>query len=607
MTTQIIAMLFGATLVCIATLLIFYFQQKQWRLLLPLAAVSLLSVFLYQDVVIEGQWPYPPSLLLAATFSAFIGFVLYWPKMLSRMSEYLWQWLLLLTMIIVVVLNQMLLKELLLYCFAPFIFTLTVLAEQLNFLSRQARQVEDLQQQLNSKNLAIGLDLATGLPNKLAFTDRIDKWLVINPEQKLNVLVFKFTQFDLLNSLIGHHNADVVKTQLISRVKKQLQNFEQLVLLSDSIDTAFVATLGGVDFTIALHDKGDNYVTENIMKTLSVAVREPLVINATAVDVGIEFGVSSYPEQGLNTEDLIEHALLALSLYQRDGQSRYFTPKLQKKLQTNRTVVSQLREDITNNKFELFVQPQVNLNNRVVEGGEVLVRWRRDEGGVLDAAKFIELAEESGVIYQLSLWTLRQTVTKLAQLQSEGKDQYLAVNISNKELFNSQLVENLSDLIEEFQIAPSKLVLEIRESAFAVNQHKALKITRMLEHLGVKIALDDFGKDKSAMHCFNQFEPFYVKIDCKSLNVKTKADRSNTYLNAIIGMAQTLQIKTIAHGIELETTLKQLIDIQCDVGQGFLFSKPFELSGFDIWLNQWLKKESGALDTPPPESPVSEQ
>lgn len=590
MLEQVMASIFGVATVLCLILISFWTASRNHRIFFSVFALALILPFTFQVFIHQAPTVQQPAFLFASMAAGFLGFLGYWPKMVQQIAEHTHQWLVLVSVMILVVLNQLFIGSLVIFCLPALTLAILILIEIFNRHTQLITLNDELAHQLESKSLAVGLDISTGLPNRLAFCDRIDKWLIINPEQPLNVIVFKLTQFQLLNSLIGHHNADLVKVQLITRLKKCLQEQKGLVLLSDSIDTAFLATLGGVDFTLALHDDGKNFVTEKLLTKLSEAVKEPLVINATAAVVGIEFGVASYPEQGLSGSDLIEHAFIALNDNQKTGKSHYFNDKLQKRLQSNRAVITQLREDLSANKFELYVQPQVNLVSNDVEGGEVLIRWRRDEAGVLDASKFIELAEESGVIYQLSVWSMEVTIAKLAEMQKQGFEQYLAINISNKELFHSQLVESMSHLINQYKIRPDSLVVEIRESAFAVNQQKALKVTRLIEQLGVRVALDEFGKDQSAISSFNRFTPFYVKVDCRNLNVTSKSERTNSYLNAIIGLAHTLQIKTIAHGIELDSTLTQLRDIDCDVGQGYLFSKPFELAGFDIWLEQWRRK-----------------
>ena len=589
MISEMMAIVVGMSLVFSFCLLSFAYVLRKPKILIPLLSVVVLIPFGLQGLQGEPTEINNPILLFVSLALGLVGFLLYWPGMLRQLSEHLAQWLTLIGLLIVILLNQLFINNLWLFCLPAFVLSSLALLQFVERYRYFSNSHEELEQELKAKAVAVGLDLATGLPNKLAFTDRIDKWLLINPEQQLNVIVFKFSQFAELNSAIGHQNADVVKVQLITRLKSVLLSHKGIILLSDSVDSAFMATLGGVEFTLAVHDKEDNFATEKLLNILNSTIKEPILVNATTVDIGVDFGVATYPEQGISSEDLIEHAFIALNSHKKTGSSAYFNKKLQKQMMSNRALVTQLREDLDNKKFELYVQPQINLFNLEVVGGEVLIRWRRDDNGILDAEKFIELAEESGVIYPLSIWSLEQTILKLAEIQQQNFQQYLAVNISNKELFHSQLVEIVSGLIDKYQIKPEHLVFEIKESALAQNQSKALQVTRLLQQLGVKVAVDDFGKDQSAISCFNQFTPYYVKVDCRSLNTTKKSDKTSTYLNAIIGLAQSLHIPTVAQGIEIDSAVSQLKDIECQVGQGYIFSKPFELSGFDVWINQWQR------------------
>jgi EAL domain-containing protein (putative c-di-GMP-specific phosphodiesterase class I) len=588
-----VMILLASSVTLLIVMLASFVSTKSVKLLLPQISLVLLILFGLKSLNSVELSIGHQSLLFVSIAASLLGIVGYWPKMLKQPAECLAPWLVLLISLATIVINQMFWHSPMLFALPVLLFPLLVIHERQQQYRALQLELGKVQKQLQQKSASLTMDLSMGLPNKLAFCDRVDKWLLINPSHKLNIMVFKFTEFEALNSLIGHGNADLVKTQLITRLKTQLATEDNLLMLSDSLDKICIATLGGVDFAIAINEEASNHATERLVLTIANVINEPLIVNSTAVDVGIDFGVAGFPEQGGVAEDLIEHAYLALNQRRELDSSMYFDPRLEKKLQINRTVIGQLRDDLANNKFELFVQPQVNLHTNEIEGGEVLVRWRRDEKGVLDASKFIELAEQSGVIYQLSLWGLEQMIKKLADLKAAEHDQYLAVNISNRELFQTHFVETVVSLLEKYDVAAKRLVVEIKESAFAVNQIKALKITHMLQQKGVRVALDDFGKDQTAIGCFNSFTPFYVKVDCRGLNLAGKKDKSNTFLNAIIGLAKTMQIKTIAQGIELEGALGQLRDIDCDVGQGFLFSKPFELEGFDIWLEQWNRNKTG--------------
>lgn len=581
---------FTSSILLVLILLFACLTLKQSKILLPIVPTIFAALFsfscLLQPIDVN------PILLIGAISFSLVGTIIYWREMLTSPTENIPAWLLITVSLLVIVVNQLFVHSVTLFLLPPLLFSVLVITELFIHHGQQTQELADLEQQIEKHKTTSGMDLAIGLPNKLAFADRINKWLLINPPQKLNIVVFKLTEFDSLNRLIGHGNADIVKAQLVTRLKQQTMQNKDLLLLSQLNGNASMASLGGVDFVVAVNESDSNFGTEKLVKQLSNSISEPLVVNATALNVGVEFGIASYPQQGITAEELIEHAYIALNQREQLDTSMYFDPSFEAQQNTNRLIISQLREDINNNKFELYVQPQVNLTTNQVMGGEVLVRWRNNEQGIMEANQFIDLAEQSGVIYQLSLWGFEQAIKKLAEPNQAQMPQYLAVNVSNKELFQDELVEAVCRLLDQYSVNPAKLVVEIKESAFAANQNRALKVSHLLQQKGIKVALDDFGKDQTAISCFASFTPYYVKVDCRGLNTAKRSDKNNTYLNAIIGLAKSLGIPTIAQGIEMETTLSQLQDIECDLGQGFLFSKPFELTGFDIWLEQWQRQQS---------------
>ena len=560
-----------------------------------LAVISLLlaNAFSGSLLLSTGTIQLNNLVLLASVITAVFAIPFIWREMVIRPIDYPGQWTLLLSILSLVVLNQFLLKSSFLLLIPSALLAMALIVRFV-VQNRQITEANiELSKELDQKRVAVGLDLATGLPNKLAFAERIEKWLFIHPEEKVNIVVFKFTRFNELNALIGHNNADLVKIQLITRLKSKLASNQSVLNLSDSIDIAPFATVGGVDFATAIRADKHNYATENFIELLKTSIREPIVVDSTAVDVGIEFGVASYPAQGNSVESLIENAYIAMNLAQSTESSIYFDRTQQDDLVASRTIISQLKEDIKQQRFVIYVQPQVSLSSKEVIGGELLIRWSRTDHGVVAADEFIRLAEQSGLIYQLNLWTIESAIKTLAEFKEQGLPQTLSVNVSNRELFQSQLVESVINLLDKYMVEPSKLVIEIKESAFAINQHKALKVARLFQQAGVKIAIDDFGKDRTAIGTFNNFTPYYLKVDCRQLSKGKSGDQVNTYVNALVGMAKTLQLPVIAQGIETDQTEKQLKDLECDVGQGFLYSKPFELKGFAVWLEQWRRKKRG--------------
>lgn len=584
--------LFGFFSLAAIIILLKLVWQKRTEYALALASCVLSILFCYSAVTSSSSnSPVWDNFLLSSMVAALFAIPLIWKPMFIRFLDYTWQWAFLVLMIAIILINQFLLQSVSILLLPSAAVCFVILVKDVIKNKGLSDKVELLEEELNAKKVSIGLDLATGLPNKLAFCDYVDKWLFVNKEMKLNIVVFKFTKFQKLNALIGHSNSDIVKLQMITRLKNLLAGNRNVLMITGSRDQTCFATLGGVDFALAIKDVTSEFATDRVIEVITNSVNEPIVIGASAVDVGVRFGVSTYPEQGYNTEGLIENAYLAMQDFADQTDSYYFNKKLKDKFNASKAVINQLKDDLNKGKFEVHVQPQVQLETKAIIGGELLVRWQRDNTGLIKADQFITFAEQSGIIYQLNLWTIEQAIKMLAEFKQQSLPQTLSVNISNREVFQSQFVESIEALIERYEIEPDKLILEIKESAFAENLNRALKVVRLLQKVGVHIAIDDFGKDQMALGTFNHFTPKYLKIDCRALSKGSKVDALGTYTNAIIGMAQSLQIEVIAQGIEVESTEAQLNDLECKFGQGFLYSKPFELSGFIVWMEQWQRAQ----------------
>lgn len=576
---------FGICLSLMTILVLNLVLLKNWRLL-P-AILSQFTVISYFTInYFSRSFEYNAMLLVAFGLSL-IAITSHWTGMLKSAHNFLMQWLLVLCCLLILILNQFIWSSLLLFILPVWLCSIVIIAHQFLTLSRVQAALSDMTDQFSKTKLAVGLDLNTGLPNKLAFMDKVDKHIQVAPSAQFNVVVFKMTKFKRLNKIIGHQHSDLVKVQLATRVRNVLSKSNDIVLLSSQRQSAFLANLGGVDFCFAIYDSNKNK-TNLIVEQLQAAIQESLVINATTVEVGIEFGIACYPLDGGLTQELLEKAYLALNHSNKNAVSTYFEDDFQHRFQEKRVAVSKLRDDLNHNKFQLFVQPQFNLADSRVVGAEIFIRWHRDDNVTLSADKFIELAEESGAIYQLSVWCFERTITQLAQMHDPKQCEYLAVNVSNKELFHTQLVDTIGQLLEKHSVAAERLVVEIKESAFTADTDRALKMVKQLTQLGVKIGIDGFGRNLNVLRCFNQFSPSYVKVDCKALGGDHGVKSEDSYIMALIGLANNLNIKTIAQNIESTSHIKLLQSVHCECVQGYFYSKPFDLAELNPWLDNWL-------------------
>ncbi|MDA8621424.1 EAL domain-containing protein [Psychrosphaera sp.] len=587
--TTLLNIFFGANIAIASMVLVLTLFLKKNEYWLGFIANLLSACYCYTAVFGAHD-----SLVFSIYLASSVGAVLFcvpliWKDMLFNITEHIYQWIFLIVLIAILLLNQFLLNDVLVYLLMPILVSAIILFRSIYQHSVLDNNLQTMTGKLHTANAKVGFDTAIGLPNKAGFTEQVQKWLYQNNDEALDIVAFKLTGFSELNRLIGHNHADLVKLQLVARLKKKLNKVAEIITLTHEPVYSSFATAGGVDFIMAIKKDTNTYATEHIIDLLVNSISEPIAVDSAAVDVGIEFGICSYPEQGNAVDTLVEHAFLALDLSDGASHSVYFDNTQTAKFLSKKTIIGQLKNDLHTDKFVVYVHPQIDLKSKKVVGGELLVRWNREGDGILSAKEFIDLAEQSGVIYQLNMWTIEKAIQALAVLKSADLSQTLSVNISNKELLQSHLVESILNLLDEYMVDPNKLIVEIKESAFAKNKAKALKVARLLEQSGIKVAIDDFGKDLTAIETFSHFTPHYVKVDCRHISRSNKGSQLNTYTNAIIGMAKSLSIPIVAQGIETEETEQQLIDLNCEAGQGFFYSKPFDLSGFAVWLEQWRR------------------
>ena len=202
-------------------------------------------------------------------------------------------------------------------------------------------------------------------------------------------------------------------------------------------------------------------------------------------------------------------------------------------------------------------------------------------------AEFLALAEETGVIYPLTQWVLKEAVATIARLHQAGLMSKIAVNISSKDLLQDELVDTLESLFEKHQVDPSLLMLELKEQALIEEPAAAMMMMQRLNRLGVELVLDDFGTGFSSLAYLRKLPVQHVKVDCSFVSDLHKSDMHSAITGAIIDIARNLELGVIAEGVEELEVEQKLLRMGCNRAQGFLYSRPFELSGFPVWLKQW--------------------
>ncbi|MEE2024082.1 putative bifunctional diguanylate cyclase/phosphodiesterase [Alkalimonas mucilaginosa] len=445
-------------------------------------------------------------------------------------------------------------------------------------------------------------DEITGFPNKELLRQQLTTVFQQQADKHCALLLFKVTQFEAINEALGYRNSNLLLMQLAHRINEQLHAQEALLCLELREQKAIrLCHLGGVDFVAWADISRSPYLAEQLARQVEQHVVQPLLLQSSAMSYQVCTGIAYFPEHGGQLNELLERAYLALQHHRwHTPDNAVFDPGLLTYTDDKLRFMAELRQGIEQQQLALYVQPQMDLKQGTLEAAEVLVRWQHPRLGQLAPDDFLETAEQLGVIYSLTQWVLQQSIQSLAELQAEFPAMKLAVNLSSKDLLQDELVDFIQALLLQHQVRPASLVLELTERALTHEPVQAITMLLRLQQLGVELALDDFGTGFSSLFHLRQLPISHVKIDCSFINDLHKSDTHIAITGAIIDIARNLGLGVVAEGIEEKQVEQKLLTMGCTRGQGFYYSRPFELKGLAPWLKQW-QKSSGPAGSPAPE------
>jgi diguanylate cyclase (GGDEF)-like protein len=409
-------------------------------------------------------------------------------------------------------------------------------------------------------------DTLTNLPNKLAFLDYINAVLSSPQSNKRHSVYFvDLDNFKTVNDTLGHEYGDalLVKTaQLLS------------ALIGGN---GMLARAGGDEFLIFREDIGtaDNAVefASQIIETF----KNPLDLDGEIVYVSMSIGISIYPENGISSKVLIKNSDIAMYKSKDTGKNKFtlFDSTMEEELNRNTLVLEVLRNAIENNDIYIQYQPLMELDSNNIIGYEALMRIRNERLGPISPKEFIPLAEESGLITELSTWLIREACYFNKQLLELGsRPRPVSVNISSVQINRPGFVCILSDILEETGLPPEYLELEITESTLVSSIMDATMLLNNLQELGVKVSLDDFGTGYSSLNYLTQMPIDTLKIDKSFIDNICINEKDVQIAETIIQLAHSLSIKVVAEGVETEEQLSLLKARHCDIVQGYIFSRP---------------------------------
>lgn len=413
-------------------------------------------------------------------------------------------------------------------------------------------------------------DTLTNLPNKLAFLDYINAVLTSSPADQMHAVYFvDLDNFKTVNDTLGHEYGD---TLLIKTAQ----------ILSSLIGTdGMLARAGGDEFLIF---KENIKSKENAVAFASQIVdffKNPLDLDGEIVYISLSIGISMYPENALNSNSLIKYSDIAMYKSKDTGKNKYtlFDKKMEEELNRNTLIIEILRNAIENKEIYIQYQPLIELKTNNVVGFEALMRIHNDRLGYIAPDEFIPIAEESGLIIELSSWLLKEACSFTKNLiDTAARPRPVSVNISSIQINHPGFVSMLSDILKETQLPPQYLELEITESTLVSSIMDATKLLHALQKLGVRISLDDFGTGYSSLNYLTKMPINTLKIDKSFIDNICISSKDAFISEAIIQLAHNLDIKVVAEGVENEEQLVLLRKQRCDFVQGFIYSPPLHPS-----------------------------
>jgi diguanylate cyclase (GGDEF)-like protein len=418
-------------------------------------------------------------------------------------------------------------------------------------------------------------DALTGLPNRRLFSELVEK---LEGQTACAVLLIDLDRFKAINDLHGHAAGDAVLCETAARL---------VSLLEPRGGTA--ARLGGDEFA-ALLPQTDASELASIAQELVDSLSSPIWWLEAEVEVGATIGIVLAPAGGLPAEELLRHADIAMYRGKREGRStfRFFEAAMEEELQARISLEAGLRAAIANGEIRPHYQALVRLPGEELVGFEVLARWYHPEQGVVAPDTFIHIAEESGLISDLSFGLLRQACMDAKRWPEHLS---LAINISPVQLKDRLLAPRLLAILAEAGFPATRLEVEVTESALTSDIEVARATLRMLQSFGVAIALDDFGTGYSSLCNLREISFDKIKIDRSFVQTLGESEESSKIVSAILGLGKSLGIKTTAEGIETPINSDWLSEQGCTTGQGFLFGRPMPASAVDALFNSTSKEE----------------
>lgn len=430
-------------------------------------------------------------------------------------------------------------------------------------------------------------DSLTEISNRFAFIARMDSLLestsTISHSVQHAVFVLDLDRFKIVNDTLGHANGDMILIETAKRIQTLIKNKD------------IIARYGGDEFIITLTNVKNAKEAAKFAEQIIQVVEQPMHLNAQDIFISASIGISMYPMDGKTTGELIHCADKAMAYSKKNGRNSYsfYFDGLQTDTKRVLLLDAELRKAIENQDFELHFQPKIDVEKDTIQGLEALVRWNNKKMGFVSPAEFIPYAEETGLIIPLSEIIIHKACEAAIELQKSGRKLPIAINISSIHFRQQNFLESIQTIIERNNTSASNFEIEVTERTVMNGATETVSKLVRLKQLGFKISIDDFGTGYSSLSYLVRFPLDCLKIDRSFIQHITSLDEKQAVVDAIIQMSHRLNMKVVAEGVEQAQQVDILRKMNCDIIQGFYYSKPLPMHELLDFIEFWEIEHQG--------------
>lgn len=462
------------------------------------------------------------------------------------------------------------------YTSLPGIFTIlfTIIAIIVLFLNNL--RIEKFQRKLKEQAVT---DALTGLPNRLACSEQIEKLMKAN--KKFALVMIDLNNFKNINDTLGHNVGNNVLIEVANRWKEAAESG-----LSGTVD--FISRQGGDEFLMIVQDYNSEEEVINTIQYYETILESKIKIKERDYYITASFGFAQYPDDTKDHHTLISYADSAMYEIKRSNTSNHilkFTPGLVAKGEYEIEIERKIRLALKQESFFFQLQPQFDIDHNL-RGFEALARMKDSNDKLISPVDFIPVAEKVGLIDMVDTFIFRKAANFFgALIEKTHADICLSINVSVRHLIKEDFINEVNDILKESGLPPEQLEIEITESIMLDSQDKAMSSIRQLKNMGIKIAIDDFGTGYSSLSYLNKIPADVLKIDKSFIDKMNSSSSSKQYVASIISIGHIMNFEVISEGVEQIDQLESLREIGCDMIQGFIWGKPMMPEDVEDFIN----------------------